>query len=118
MARKISRKQNNNRSAKPVRLSRYAKPPARLKTAAKPSHKTSHKTSRKTSRKNRAAAAAKRADVIDTVVAASAQALSLRIDPAWRASVKRNLHVILKHAALVDQFSLPDDIEPAPVFRA
>jgi hypothetical protein len=110
MARKINRKQNNNRSAKPVRLSRYAKPPARLKTAAKTSHKTS--------RKNRAATAAKRADVIDTLVAASAQALSLRIDPAWRASVKRNLHVILKHAALVDQFSLPDDIEPAPVFRA
>ncbi|MGO9699824.1 MAG: DUF4089 domain-containing protein [Xanthobacteraceae bacterium] len=114
MARKINQKQNKNRSAKPVRLSRYAKPPARLKTAAE----TSPKTSRKTSRKNRTATAAKRADVIDTLVAASAQALSLPIDPAWRASIKRNLHVILKHAALVDQFSLPDDVEPAPVFRA
>jgi len=73
---------------------------------------------RETSGKNRTGTAAKRADVIDTLVAASAQAFSLRIDPAWRGSVKRNLDVILKHAALVDQFSLPDDIEPAPVFRA
>jgi len=118
MARKISRKQNKNRSAKPVRLSRYVKPPARLKSTAKTSHKTSRKTLHKTSRKNRTATGAKRADVIDALVAASAQALSLRIDPAWRGSVKRNLHVILKHAALVDQFSMPDDIEPAPVFRA
>ena len=110
MARKISQKQKKNRSAKPVKLTRYAKPPARLESTAK--------TLRKTALKDRAGTAAKRADVIDTLVAASAQALSLRIDPAWRASVKRNLHVILKHAALVDQFSLPDDVEPAPVFRA
>jgi Protein of unknown function (DUF4089) len=110
MARKISRKQSQNRSAKPVRHTRSAKPPARLKSTAK--------TLRETARKNRAGAAVKRTDVIDTLVAASAQALSLRIDPAWRTSVKRNLDVILKHAALVDQFSLPDDIEPAPVFRA
>jgi Protein of unknown function (DUF4089) len=110
MARKISRKQNKNRSAKPVRLSRYAKPPAPLKSTAK--------TSRKTAPKNRTGSAAKRADVVDTLVAASAQALSLPIDPAWRTNVKRNLHVILKHATLVDQFSLPDDVEPAPVFRA
>lgn len=114
MARKINPKQNKKRSARPVRLSRYAGPPARLKAAAKPSRKTP----RKTSRRKRTATAGKQADVIDTLVAASAQALSLRIDPAWRASVTRNLQVILKHAALVDQFSLPDDIEPAPVFRA
>jgi hypothetical protein len=40
------------------------------------------------------------------------------MDPAWRAGVKLNLHLILTHAASVDQFSLPDDVEPAPVFRA
>jgi len=77
-----------------------------------------NKNTTKTRRKSRARIAPKPADVIDTLVAANAQALSLRIDPAWRASVKRNLHVILTHAALVDQFPLPDDIEPAPVFRA
>ncbi len=68
--------------------------------------------------KGRTPAAAKRSDVIETLVAANAQSLGLRIDPAWRASVKRNLQLILTHAALVDQFSLPDEIEQAPVFRA
>jgi hypothetical protein len=70
------------------------------------------------SRKRGAPAALKRADAIETLVAASAQALALPIDPAWRTSVKRNLELIFTHAALVDQFSLPDEIEPAPVFRA
>ena len=110
MARKINQKQKKHRLAKPVKRMRSAKPPGRLKSSAK--------TSRNTSRTSRTSAVAKRPDVIDTLVAASAEALSLPIDPAWRASVKRNLQVILKHAALVDQFSLPDDVEPAPVFRA
>lgn len=52
------------------------------------------------------------------LVTASAQALELPIDPAWRAGVRRNLQLIFSHAALVDAFSLPDDTEPAPVFRA
>ena len=72
----------------------------------------------KTQRNSRARGTPKPAGVIDALVAANAQALSLRINPAWRASVKRNLQLILQHAELVDQFSLPDDVEPAPVFRA
>jgi Protein of unknown function (DUF4089) len=57
-------------------------------------------------------------DSIDTLIAASAQALRLPIDPAWHAAVKTNLQLLLKHAALVEEFLLPDDTEPAPVFRA
>jgi hypothetical protein len=57
-------------------------------------------------------------DAIDAMVAAAAQALGLPIDPAWQANVKFNLQLILRHAALVDEFALPDDAEPAPVFRA
>ncbi len=57
-------------------------------------------------------------DPIDALVAASAQALGLAIDPAWQPSVKFNLHLILRHAALVDEFPLPDDAEPAPIFQA
>ncbi len=110
MARKINHKQKKHRLAKPAKRTRSAKPPVH--------HNSSAGTSRKTLREMRTAAAAKGPDTVDALVAASAQALSLRIDPAWRASVTRNLQVILKHAALVDQFSLPDDIEPAPVFRA
>jgi hypothetical protein len=57
-------------------------------------------------------------DATDAMVAAAAQALGLPIDPAWQANVKFNLQLILRHAALVDEFPLPDDAEPAPVFRA
>jgi hypothetical protein len=68
------------------------------------------------SRPRRAAAGAQ--DSIDTLIAASAQALRLPLDPAWHAAVRANLQLLLKHAALVEEFSLPDDTEPAPVFRA
>jgi hypothetical protein len=68
------------------------------------------------SRARRAALGAQ--DSIDTLIAASAQALRLPIDPAWQAAVRANLQLLLKHAALVEEFSLPGDAEPAPVFRA
>ncbi|MGA8615242.1 MAG: DUF4089 domain-containing protein [Xanthobacteraceae bacterium] len=62
--------------------------------------------------------AAKAADAVDGLVAASAQALALSIEPAWYGGVKFNLQLILRLGALVDQFPLPDDTEPAPVFHA
>jgi hypothetical protein len=74
---------------------------------------------RKTARRARSRVLhAPKLDAVDALLAASARALSLPIDAAWRASVKRDLRLILMHAALVDQFLLPDDTEPAPVFRA
>jgi hypothetical protein len=106
MAKKISRQQKKKRSVKPASRRPPAKASGGIKSMAK------------TQGKSRVSIGPKPADFIDTLVAANAQALSLRIAPAWRESVKRNLHVILTHAALVDQFPLPDDIEPAPVFRA
>jgi hypothetical protein len=63
-------------------------------------------------------ARAKTADSIDALVAASAQALRLPIDQSWHAAVRTNVRLLLKHAALVEEFSLPEDTEPAPVFRA
>jgi 1-carboxybiuret hydrolase subunit AtzG-like protein len=66
----------------------------------------------------RAAAKAKREDSINALVTANAQALGLTLDPAWHHSIAFNLHLILRHAALVDEFALPDDAEPAPVFHA
>ena len=57
-------------------------------------------------------------DAVDALVVAGAQALGLTLDPSWQASVKSNLQLILRHAALVDEFALPDDAEPAPVFQA
>lgn len=53
-----------------------------------------------------------------TLVAAGAKALALPIDPVWREGVAFNLRLILSHATQVDEFPLPDETEPAPVFRA
>jgi len=62
--------------------------------------------------------ASKAADAIDGLVAASAQALGLNIEPGWYGGIKFNLQLILRIGALVDEFPLPDDAEPAPVFHA
>ena len=75
------------------------------------------KTARRAKKTSRAPRAGK-SDALEELAAASAKALALRIDPAWRAAVRLNLQLILIHAALVDEFSLPDQTEPAPVFRA
>jgi hypothetical protein len=110
MKRKKKLKPTKARSAKSsARPSR--KSPARAKSAIKHSGKT-HKSKRaKPSRKTHP-------DFIDSLVAASAAALHLPTDPAWLAGIKFNLQLILKHAALVDEFQLPDDADPAPVFHA
>jgi hypothetical protein len=65
-----------------------------------------------------AATKAKREDPVDALVTANAQALGLTLDPAWHDSIAFNLSLILRHAALVDEFALPEDAEPAPVFHA
>jgi hypothetical protein len=65
-----------------------------------------------------ATAAAPLHDAIASLVAASAQALGLTLDPAWHDGVASNLRLILQHAARVDEFALPDEAEPAPVFHA
>ncbi len=57
-------------------------------------------------------------DVIEDLMVASAQALGLTIDPAWRKGVEFHLRLVLGHAARVDAFKLPDDAEPAPIFHA
>jgi hypothetical protein len=55
---------------------------------------------------------------LDSLIAASAQALDLSVDPAWHPAIRFNLDVTFRFAALVADFPLPDDAEPAPVFRA
>jgi hypothetical protein len=57
-------------------------------------------------------------DFIEDLMVASAQALGLTIEPAWRDSVRFHLRLVLDHAARVDAFDLPDDAEPAPLFHA
>jgi Protein of unknown function (DUF4089) len=55
---------------------------------------------------------------LDEFITASARALDLEIDPAWYPAIRGNLEVTFRLAAVVAEFKLPDDAEPAPVFRA
>ena len=57
-------------------------------------------------------------DTVDKLMEASAAALGLVIEPEWKPGVKANLQVTLRLAALVADFELPDEAEPAPVFEA
>jgi hypothetical protein len=54
----------------------------------------------------------------DALIDASAPLLQLRIEPEFRPAIRANLKTASKMAALVEQIKLPDDAEPAPVFRA
>jgi hypothetical protein len=57
-------------------------------------------------------------DPLLTAIEAGAKMLDLTIEPAWLPSVRANLEVSLRLAKLVDEFPLPDDHEPASIFRA
>jgi len=55
---------------------------------------------------------------LDDFIEAAAAALGLPLEAAWKPAIKANLEVTLKHAATVADFKLPDEAEPAPVFKA
>ena len=57
-------------------------------------------------------------DALDDLITAAASALGLPLDPAWRPAVRTHLEVTLQQGRLIEDFDLPDDAEPAPVFRA
>jgi hypothetical protein len=53
----------------------------------------------------------------EAYVDAAAALIGLPIDPAYRPGVVVNLERIAQMGALVMEFPLPDEAEPAPVFR-
>jgi hypothetical protein len=55
---------------------------------------------------------------LDSFIDAAASVLGLTIEDAWRPAVAANLRVTFEHAASVEAFALPDDAEPAPIFKA
>ena len=57
-------------------------------------------------------------DHLDAYIDAAAQALGIPIQPEWKPAVRANLEVTFRLAAVVGEKELPDDAEPAPVFRA
>ena len=58
------------------------------------------------------------AEPLDDYIDAVTKALALPVEEAWRASIRANLEVSLRLGRLVDEFALPDETEPAPVFTA
>ncbi len=57
-------------------------------------------------------------DPLDGFIEAAARVLALPVEPQWLPDIKANLAVTLRAAALVAEFALPDESEPAPIFRA
>ena len=57
-------------------------------------------------------------DPLDDYIDVVAAALALPIDPADKPAIRMNLDVTLKMAQLVQEFPLPDEIEPASIYEA
>ena len=115
-AKSLSKRKPNTSRAKTSRATATRKAPAKTaaKAAAKATAKATAKTAVKTARKRKALGG----DPLDALVDASARALGLPLEPAWRPAVRSNLDATLRLAALFMDFPLPDDAEPAPVFAA
>jgi Protein of unknown function (DUF4089) len=94
----MTKKPTKSRLTKKARTSR-----APLQSRAKPGMKPAKPPAR---------------DPLDAFIDAAARTLGLVVEPSWRPAVKLNLALIYRQAALVTDFPLPDDTEPAPVFTA
>lgn len=57
-------------------------------------------------------------DPMDSMIDAGCALLGIKTEPAWIPTIRQNLEVTLRLAALVDDFKLPDETDPAPVFEA
>jgi hypothetical protein len=57
-------------------------------------------------------------DKLDDFITVASAALDLPLEEGWRPAIKANLEVALKLANLVAEFPLPDEAEPAPIFKA
>ena len=54
----------------------------------------------------------------DEFVTEAAQTMGIEMRPEWTADVRAHLELMLRMAETVLAFDLPDEAEPAPVFRA
>lgn len=61
---------------------------------------------------------ARAADSLGDFMAAAARTLDLPMAAQWKQGVKANLAVTVGFASNLGAFELPDEAEPAPVFRA
>ncbi len=93
-----------------------AKPTAKSKAKARTSARRSVAKAQPAAKSARASAS--QIDPLDSFIVAGVSALGLRVEKSWMAGVRANLRVTLDQGLLVAGFPLPDDAEPAPVFRA
>jgi Protein of unknown function (DUF4089) len=93
---------------------------AHAKTKRKGAGRRAPPRKKTTQRRNAAAAPKPRQapDPLDALLESAAAALALPIEAEWRAAIKANLAVNLEMASFVAAFALPDEAEPAPIFRA
>jgi hypothetical protein len=92
---------------------------ARKRIKSKVKSKVTSRIRSKVSRKaTRPRAAPRTPDALDAFIDAAGRALALPVEPGWRGAIRANLDATLRLAALYADFPLPDDAEPAPVFRA
>lgn len=57
-------------------------------------------------------------DPLDDYIDAVAKALGLPVEAAWKPAVRANLDVSLRMARMIQEFPLPDEIEPASIYEA
>ena len=57
-------------------------------------------------------------DPLDDYIDAVAKTLALPINAAWKPAIRANLDVTLEMARMVQEFPLPDEIEPASIYEA
>jgi hypothetical protein len=57
-------------------------------------------------------------DHLTDLIDASGKVFELTIESAWKPAIHANLQVIFRQAALFMAFELPDDAEPASIFKA
>jgi hypothetical protein len=57
-------------------------------------------------------------DSLDDYIDAVSKALRLPVKEAWKPSVRANLEISMRLTRQVDEFTLPDEAEPASVFTA
>jgi hypothetical protein len=55
---------------------------------------------------------------LDAWIDAGTALLGIPIQPEWRAAIRLHLTITFGHTDTVQAFELPDDADPAPVFRA
>ena len=56
-------------------------------------------------------------DSIDAWIGAGVRLLGLPLEPERRPAIRAQLEVALQLGRLVDEFPLPDDVDPAALFR-